>query len=130
MSSRWEDGPGSVRSDSTTLVSAVKGVLSDKESILDDTISIIFNFSLCPTSVSLIQRQTDFSIFSDNSEKSSSDMLGKFSVLKLDVSGSPMELDTESLLAFFFEDLSGILDFEFCRLILLRIEEVESFKVY
>ena len=85
--------------------------MSDKESLLDDTFSIILNIYLCPISVSLIRRQTDFSISSDNSEKSFSYMLGKFSVLKLDVSGSPMELDTESLLAFLFEDLSGILGF-------------------
>ena len=120
---RWS-GFGQVRFDHFSISS--KGVLSDKESILDDKFSIIFNISLCPTSVSLIRRQTDFSVFSDNSEKYLSDMLGKFSVLKLDVSGSHMELDTESLLAFLFEDLSGILDFEFCRLILLRREECDA----
>ena len=85
--------------------------MSDRESIFDDRFSIILNISLWPTSASLIRGETDFSIFSDNSAKSLSDMLGIFSVLKLDVSGSPREQDTESLLALLFEDLSGFLRF-------------------
>ena len=85
----------------------------DNESIFEDRFSIIFRISLCPVSASFILLPTDFSIFSEVSEKSRSEILGTFSVLWLAASGSPSELDTESLLAFLLEDLSGILDFKF-----------------
>ena len=84
----------------------------DNESIFEDRFSIIFRICLCPVSASFILLPTDFSIFSEISEKSRSEILGTFSVLWLAVSGSPTELDTESLLAFLLEDLSGILDFK------------------
>ena len=83
------------------------------ESIFEDRFSIILRISLCPVSASFILLPTDFSIFSEISEKSRSKMLGAFSVLWLAASGSPNELDTESLLAFLLEDLSGILGFKF-----------------
>ena len=53
----------------------------------------------------------DFSIFSDISEKSLSEMLGIISVLGLEASGSPSELVKESLLVFLLEDLSGIYNY-------------------
>ena len=83
----------------------------DNESIFEDKFSIIFRISLCPVSASFILLLTDFSIFSEISEKSRSEILGTFSVLWLAASGSPSELDTESLLAFLLEDLTGIFGF-------------------
>ena len=56
---------------------------------------------------------TDFSTFSEISEKSLSEMQGRSAVLMLEVYGSPIELVGESLLAFLLDDLSGIFSLQF-----------------
>ena len=56
---------------------------------------------------------TDFSTFSEISEKSLSEMQGRSAVLRLEVYGSPIELVGESLLAFLLDDLSGIFSLQF-----------------
>ena len=74
-------------------------------------------YSLCPVSVSLILLQTDFSIFSEISEKSLSEILGAFSVLKLAASGSTIGLAGESNLASFLDVLSGIFGFRVLKIV-------------
>ena len=88
--------------------------------------------SLCPTSVSFILLLTDFSIFSDISEKSRCEMLSTFSVLWLVISCLPSELDTESLLAFLLDDLSGIFVRDFSKNLVLfnKLKKLGSFDVY
>ena len=58
----------------------------------------------------------DIPTFSEISEESLFDILGRSPVLRLEVSGSSTELVDESLLAFLIEDRSGILCFSlfFC----------------
>ena len=46
-------------------------VLPDTESILEERFSIFLRISLCSVSVSFFLQQTDFSVFSDISEKTS-----------------------------------------------------------
>ena len=92
---------------------SVLGVWPDNGLIFEDRFSIILRIPLWPISVSFILLMTDFSIFSDISQKSRSEKLSTFSVLWLAVSGSFSELDTESLLAFLLDDLSDILVWDF-----------------
>ena len=86
-------------------------VCPDRESIFEDRFLINFRISLCPASVSLTLLSIDFSIFSDISAKSLSEMLGIYSVHRLQDSGLPIELVKEFLLAFLLKDRSGIFDY-------------------
>ena len=83
-------------------------VRPDRESIFEDHFSIIFSISLCPASVSSTLLPMDFSILSDFSVKSLFEILGLIYVLRLDDSGSPIELVKEPLTAFLLEVFQAI----------------------
>ena len=87
----------------------VPGVLPDNVSILDVRFSIILRISLWFVSAFFLLLLTDFSTFSKISEKTLSEMVVTFFVLRLAASDWSSELVKDFLLAFLLDDLSGIL---------------------